>query len=99
MSTALMSLTDTVRRVQDGVRRDGIAGGFEAAQAVYASASSSQGQGGATGGGMDLNKWLIIIVAVFGAFMVWRFTRKLAHLAIAVFWIWFATHGFRFGHW
>ncbi|MFT3792105.1 MAG: hypothetical protein QM741_13750 [Rudaea sp.] len=95
MSTALMTLTDTVRRVQDGVKRDGIAGGFEAAQAAYESASAGQRQ---AGGGMDLNKWLIVIAAVFGAFMVWRFTRKLGHLAIAVFWIWFATHGFRFWH-
>jgi hypothetical protein len=99
MGTALMVLTDTVRRVQDGVKRDGIAGGFEAAQAAYDNASSSQRQAGGAASGLDLNKWLIIIAAVFGAFMVWRFTRKLGHLAIAVFWVWFATHGFRFGHW
>lgn len=96
MSMAMTTLTDTVRRVQDGMKRDGFAGGFEAAQAAYADASANRQNAASGAGGMDLNKWLIVIAAVFGGFLVWRVTRKLAHLAIAVFWVWFATRGFRF---
>jgi len=94
MGTALAILSETVRRVQDGVKRDGIAGGFEAAHAAYTGAGTAQN--GQAAAGSDLNKWLILVAAVLGALLVWRAGRKLVGFAVAVFWVWFATRGFRF---
>lgn len=94
MGTALTILSDTVRRVQDGVTRDGLAGGFEAAQSAYADAGAARN--GQAAGAADLNKWLIVIAAVLGAFLVWRAGRKLTGFAFAVFWVWFTMRGFRF---
>ena len=94
MATTMTVLSDTVRRVQDGVKRDGIAGGVDAAQAAYAQARESGF--GQTSAGNDLNKWLIVIAAVLGGLLVWRATRRLCHFAFAVFWVWFTMRGFRF---
>ena len=38
-------------------------------------------------------KWLIIAAAVFAALMLTRRVRRTSGLAVALFWIWFWTHG------
>jgi hypothetical protein len=74
-----------VRCVQNGVKRDGVAGGLEAAQAAYADAGGAQN--GQAANASDWNKWLIIVAAVLDALLFWHAGSAFMKFAITIFWV------------
>jgi len=88
MNSHVATIIDTLRHASTQTAGQGLAAIAE----VVHQASAQRVEGGAQRHS-ELNRWLIVLAAVIGAFFVMRAVRKLAGLAFGLFWIWLFVGG------